>query len=116
MSNRNRDAGHALERKIVNELKELGINCVSSRSESRNMDNSGIDIFGDMPFYIQCKKTCNNPSYHELITECGKKDRPLVIFHDKVQKQKTRFFSKGEYVIMTKEYFYELFKNTLKND
>ena len=55
MANRNRTAGNNFERLIVNELKELGFDdVVTSRAESRNMDNRGVDIFGNnFPFYIQ---------------------------------------------------------------
>ena len=52
-----RNKGHAYERKIVNELKEylLFVNALSSRSESKNLDDKGVDIAYTDPFYIQCK-------------------------------------------------------------
>ena len=45
MSNRNRTAGHDWERKVINDLKEIGYSeAVSSRQASREADNAGIDI------------------------------------------------------------------------
>jgi hypothetical protein len=93
-------------------MKIYGKNVVTTRSESKALDNKGVDIFGDkLPFYVQCKVMQNNPNYHELITRKElPKDKPLVVFHKKVEKAGEKFMPKGEYVTMTKEVFYNLIK------
>lgn len=113
MANRNRNAGHDYEREIVNELKKMGFSTVvTSRSESRNMDNSGVDIFdpeGEFPYYIQNKIYQNYPKLNDLINgEVVNKKRPMLVFHKKVIKKKTRFYTEDEFVSMRKEDFYNL--------
>jgi len=113
MANRNRTAGNNYERSIVNELKELGYDVVTARSESRNADNAGIDILGDFPYYIQCKVKKDYPKLNELINNDRPErfqDKPIVVFHKKVKKAKTRFVTEGEFVSMRKEDFYKLIK------
>jgi Holliday junction resolvase len=105
-SNRNRTAGNNFERKVVNELKELGFeDVVTSRAESRNMDNAGVDIFGkDLPYHIQCKNSKTWQNLHELITSDKlPEDKPLVVFQRKTRKANTRFVTEGDYVSMSKE-------------
>lgn len=111
MSNRNRTAGHNFERKIVNELKEKYPNIVTARSESRNKDNLGIDIFdpeNEMFFDIQCKVTkgLSSSKIKELL-EAGDKN-PMVVFHKFVKKANSKFITQGEYVYLDKKLFYEL--------
>jgi len=107
--NRNRNQGHQYERDIMKELRELGYDVVSTRSESRTLDNAGVDIIGNIPCYIQCKNLVTNASYHLLLSSDKlPKDKPTVIMHKKTKKANTRFIAQGEYVIMTKEYFYKL--------
>lgn len=112
MPNRNRSQGNGYERVIVNELKELGYtDVVTSRAESRNMDNKGIDVFGNsLPWFIQCKLTKDRPNYHKLILDTKELDntKPLLIFHRLVKKATTRFVAQGDYVIMEKSEFYKL--------
>ena len=104
MANRNRTAGNSLERLIVRELKELGyLDVVTARAESRNMDNKGIDVFGDsLPFYVQCKLSKDRPNYHKLILDTKGLDnkKPLFVFHRLVEKANSSFVAKGDYVIM----------------
>ena len=112
-TNRNRTAGHNFERAIVIELKEIGYeDVVTSRAESRNMDNAGVDIFGkDFPYYIQCKNSKTYQKLHELITsELLPTDKPTIVFQRKTRKVTTKFVTEGDYVSMKKEVFYELLK------
>ena len=114
----NRQAGNNYERKIVLELKELNFDVVTSRAESKTMDNKKVDIFSPLgvdnvlTFYIQCKNSKNKPDYHKIITEMPK-DRTPVIFHKQTHKVNTTFVTDGEYVIMKKEAFYKLIKEIL---
>ena len=108
MANRNRTAGHNFERLIVQELKDLGFDVVTTRSESRNLDNKGVDIFGpEFHYYIQCKNSKSILDYHSLLKnqDLGK---PLILFHRKTHKANKRFVADGDYVVMLKEEFYKL--------
>ena len=114
-----KNKGNRYELKIIKELTELGYDGLkSSRSESKSLDNDKIDIAQDrdaenqLPFYVQCKCTKNKPSYQDIIPGCPRKDRPLVVFHNYQVNKEVNMGSIGEYVIMTKEYFYELIKAT----
>lgn len=112
---RNKTEGNRYELQIIKEHKELGYtDCVSSRAESRQLDNDGIDVVSNqLPYYIQCKSSTTRPNYAALIKECKRKDRPLIIFHKHTRKAKTKFVRDGEYVLMTKEAFYDLIKQTV---
>lgn len=119
MANRNRTAGHSYERLIVNDLKDLGYDVVTARSESRNADNAGIDIFGDFPFYIQCKVYKGYPKLNELINNDRPQrfqDKPIIVFHKKVRKANTKFVTEDEFVSMRKEDFYKLINESNKDD
>lgn len=121
MANRNRTAGHNYERTTVNELKKLGYDkVVTSRAESRNMDNSGVDIFDpteEFKFYIQNKIYKSYPKLHELIFgEKVNTNKPMLVFHKKVEKKGSRFVSQGEFVSMSKETFYNILKILKKYD
>lgn len=112
MANRNRTAGNGFERTIVNELKLLGYKDISTtRAESRNLDNKGIDIMGEIPFYVQCKYSQNNPNYVKLLkSPLLPTDRPTIVIHRKCKKSNVRFVTEGDFVILTKEHFYNLLK------
>ena len=78
------------------------------------MDNDKIDIaqlpeaINKLPFYVQCKSTQTTPSISQIIQDCPRTDRPLVIFWNKQIKKAVNICSDGEYVMLTKKYFYEL--------
>ena len=107
--------GNKYELKIIKELIELGFEgLVSARSESKSLDNDKIDIAdpqGQLPFYVQCKCTKNYPKYHEIIEECPRKDRPLIVFHNKQVSKEVNMVSSGEFIIMEESYF-----NIIKGD
>jgi len=104
MSNPNRDRGHKFEREIVNTLKEMGYEAVSSRQESRSMDARGIDIVSDYPYLIQAKSMVNQPNFHALLTETDAE----VVFYRKTEKRGKRFFAVGEYAVLPLKDFYKL--------
>lgn len=113
MSNRNRTAGNNYERLCVNRLKDRGYpDIVTSRAESKNMDNRGVDIFGpSIPYHVQCKNTVKDVKYHELLNEERlPTDKPLIIFHNKTEKKGKVFRKVGEYVIMHYETFDRIFQ------
>ena len=99
--NTNRTKGHNFERRIINELKEQGFEAVSSRSESKSMDDKGVDIISDYPFFIQCKNTMRMPDPHKIFMKMPP-DKPPCIFWTKNYKE--------DLVILRKEDFYKLIK------
>lgn len=106
--------GNNYELKIIKELIALGYNGLkSSRSESKNLDNDKIDIAeteDKLPMYVQCKCTKVYPDVIANIKNCPRKDRPLVIMWNKQVVKNQNMGSDGEFVIMTKDFFYELLK------
>ncbi|MDO4465532.1 MAG: hypothetical protein Q4C49_00780 [Bacillota bacterium] len=112
---RNRERGHAYERKIVNELKEItgDEDLCTSRSESKKLDDMKIDIAdpnNTLSFYCQIKSTQQTPQIKKLNDEVGKKDKPLVIFWNAQEVRDKKQISVGEYVILPKDFFYTLLK------
>lgn len=77
------------------------------------MDNNKIDLYdpsGELGFYVQAKTTQNIPSYFKIEEACPLKDKPLVLFWNAQEKKEgnVNITSKGEVVILSKEYFYKL--------
>ena len=109
-----RRKGNNYELKIIKELTELGYaGLKSARSESKNLDNDKIDIaetIDHLPCYVQCKCTTNTPSIAEIIKSCPRKDRPLVIVWNKQIDKEVNMASDGQYVMMSKEFFYNLIR------
>ena len=64
-----RNKGHAFEVKIMNELKALGYECLTSRNESKRLDDAGVDLVDSTPFYYQLKKTERLPNLHQVIKD-----------------------------------------------
>jgi hypothetical protein len=119
MAANSRQRGNTYERLIVNEIKALGFDAVTSRAESRNMDARKVDVFSPegstnpLPIYIQTKNMKDNfkvADYYRENKQFFPKDKPLVIFHKKTKKAITKFITEGEFVYMEKESFYELLK------
>lgn len=101
-----RTKGKGYELQIVKELTNIGFSgLVTSRSQNRLLDNAKVDIAETdekLSCYIQCKATQNIPSVSNITNSCPLKDRPLSIFWKKQDQ------SKEEYVIIPKDYFYNL--------
>lgn len=109
-----RKKGNNYELKIIKELTELGYKGLkSSRSESKNLDNDKIDIAeteDKLPMYVQCKCTKNYPDVVTNIKDCPRKDKPASIFWNKQVVKGVNMGSDGEYVIIPKDFFYQLIK------
>lgn len=119
MANRNRSAGIRAELQIRAELIELGFDkVVTTRSESKRLDDQGVDLIQlpnptiELPVYIQVKKSIQTPSSDLLEVNL---DKPLAVIHQKQVKKGRRFYTKNEYVFMTKELFYKLLKDAYIN-
>jgi len=109
MASRNRTAGNNYERQVAKELREFGFDAVTSRSESRNLDARGIDLVSNFPLKPQMKCSINQPNVHKLLEET----EANIIFFKKTEKAKKKFVTKGEYIMMKKEDFYNYFIDTL---
>lgn len=111
---KSRSKGHGFELQVIHELTDLGFQgLVSSRSESKNLDDAKIDIaetIDKLPCYIQCKATVNTPNIEEISDSCKRKDRPLVVMWKKQNSKKKQH----DYVLMPKDLFYQLLTN-MKN-
>lgn len=123
--NRNRTAGHNLERQVVNKLKIIGFpEVVTSRSESKRRDDAKVDIMnkeeainGRLIYNIQCKNCSVSLAYPKVINEMPQNGKEHnVIIHNQTQRteSKTRFLTKGQFAIMNASSFYELAANLVK--
>jgi len=98
----------------MKDVTELGYKVRSSRELSKFYDDKGVDILDDpeggtkFPHHIQCKSTSTRVKYEELFNKFTLKDKPLVIIHKFTKKAVTNFTSLGEYVIMSKQTYYDL--------
>ena len=107
---RNKSKGSGLELEIVNKLKEIGYEgCVSSRSQSKNMDNMKIDVIdmnNELPIYIHSKYTQNTPSYFTIRDECPLKDKPFTLIWKKSGTEGHQ--SPGSIAMVDLDFFYKL--------
>lgn len=71
------------------ELRELGYqDAVTSRSESRRMDDKGVDILYVDGYHIQCKRTEAQPNF-ENVLQGMPDDKFRVVFHKRNNKEDT---------------------------
>jgi hypothetical protein len=104
-----RNKGKTYELQIIKLLKDMGFNCVSSRSESKRKDDQGIDICYTDPFQIQAKAVENLGPYHNVLAkmprEAGKYN---LVFHKRNRQ--------GTVVAMTQEDFVEILQMLIKEN
>jgi len=106
---RSKAKGNAWELEIIKHLNAIGYECVSSRSESKRLDDNKIDIVdikGNLPVYIQAKNTVNMPNYYNIENECPLKDKPFCIAYKKAYNDGT--LSPEPLAIIPLNYFYQL--------
>ena len=103
-----RKKGHSYELAVIKMFRDLGWDCVSSRSESKRTDDLGIDICYTDPFAVQCKAVEKLGSLHDVLAKMpDKKGTYNLVFH----KRK----NKGSTVTMSKDTFFELLEMLLAN-
>jgi len=80
MTIHSKNKGNRFELEIVQLLKDNGYDAVSSRSESKNLDDKGIDIVTNAPFNIQCKhvERMSQP-VHKLLASMPFDKTPVVL-------------------------------------
>ena len=115
MGNRNRDKGNNYERKIAQELRDLGFNdVVTSRYASKEIDDNKIDLVfqnKSCDLNIQLKKTTNVPQYFKIRSESNSEPENFCLIWNKQEKKSKNFCSAGELVMIDKQLFYKLIKN-----
>ena len=101
---------------MIHNLNEIGYNTVSSRSNSKNLDNMKIDVDdldGRLPVYLQMKATQSTPSYFKIREECPLKDKDFVVVWKKQDKDGGQ--SPGTVFIAPIEMLYDYLTLKLKN-
>jgi hypothetical protein len=116
MPNPNAVKGHNWERKFIIDIKSFWPYAESTRSSSRKLDDTGVDVNG-VPPLIQLKATEMRPNfqklYEKMITQVDKlfppheakemKKRPYVVIH----KDTTRRAGKGKPHVETMTFDYQ---------
>lgn len=112
MAKKSKAKGGSWELEVAHNLREIGYpNIVSTRSESKNLDNAKIDLVdpdGLLECNIQCKYTANMPNYFTIRDACPDKEKPFCIAWKKATNDGSN--SPGAVVVMPISYFYELIK------
>jgi hypothetical protein len=122
--NRNRIAGHNLERDTVAMFKDAGFpNVMTSRACNRVRDAEGIDLahadeikFGRFPYNVQCKNYCSGLKYWDLLENMARVTNVINVVIHKFTKKKTdksgntAFHPVGRYAILPLEDFVTLVK------
>lgn len=103
-----RQKGHSFELQIRDFFRELGYqDCVSSRSESKNLDDKGVDLCYTGDYHVQCKATEQLGSVHKVLSGMPNEKINLV-FHKRNRQ--------GVVVSMTIEGFKKIFEKLKPND
>jgi hypothetical protein len=103
-----RKKGHAFELQIRDVFKELGWDkAVSSRSESKNKDDQGIDLCFTDPFSVQCKAVESLGSIHKILAAMPNDSNYNVVFHKRSRQ--------GVIVAMTLDDFKEIIQMLKSN-
>lgn len=98
-----RAKGNQYELATIKKLKELGwTEACSSRSESKRLDDKGVDICYTPPLNIQCKAVERLGSYHSILDSMPDDKNFNIIFHKRNRQ--------GTVVAMTEEDFFKLLK------
>lgn len=78
----NKRAGNNFELEIIKQLKELGYDVVSSRSENKSADANKIDVISKDSLLepnLQLKYTINTPDYFGIRDACTDKEHPFCV-------------------------------------
>ena len=103
-----RKKGHSYELQIRDWFKELGWkDAVSSRSESKNTDDKGIDLCYTPPFSVQAKAVEKLGSIHDILAKMPSDSNYNLVFHKRNRK--------GTIVAMSIEDFREILQMLITN-
>lgn len=96
-----RAKGAKYELDIARRFNSTGWNCVTSRSESKRTDDSGVDLCYTDPFQVQAKATEVAPNYHTVLASMPQSKRRInLLFHKRNRK--------GSIVAMTEDDFFRI--------
>lgn len=101
----NRTAGNNFERLIANELKVFFPDVVTSRFESKSMDDKKVDLCFTGIYSFQLKNSKVNLDYAAIIDSMPQSGINVII-HRKTKKSKKNFLTVGDFAILRKEDFY----------
>ena len=95
-----KNKGNSYERKICQELREMGYTAQRSSYVNKRLDDDGkVDIETNFPFNIQCKRTEQQPNFVEVLESMDDTKRRVVYWKKN---------HAPELVVMLKEDFIEL--------
>ena len=98
---KSRAKGINYELQIINKFKKKGwTGACSSRSESKRLDDAGVDICFTDPFNVQCKAVENLGSAHATLAKMPDDSNLNVVFHKRNRQ--------GTVVSMSEEDFFTL--------
>ena len=97
--------GNRFELEMATLLRECGFNAVTSRLQSKALDDAGVDLFTDAPYNIQCKHTERfSMPVHEILSKMPDNKTPIVMHKRN---------NKGTVVSMSLESFIEILIKSL---
>ena len=77
--------GNAFEVLIAQELRDLGYQAVTSRFESKSLDDQGVDLVDNTDFYFQLKRVEALRPVDDIIASMPK-TKTRVVLHKRSQK------------------------------
>lgn len=100
-----RKKGHSFELIVRDIFRDLGFaDCVSSRSESKNMDDKGVDLCYTGPFYVQAKAVENLGSLHKVLSGMPKEDKMNLVFHKRNRQGVIVAMEADTFITIAKEF------------
>lgn len=112
-----RISGHNWERKLAKILTErLKTKFLTSRSESRTLDNMGVDFVSNFPVYFQAKEqTISGKTFSvrvEALDRIEKHERALLV---RIWKKGIKRKLHGEYMVVPLEFGLQLLESWQEN-
>lgn len=101
---------------IHNVCRKYWPESVSSRSESRRLDDAGVDICFTDPFYFQCKTTSKRLNYKKVLEDMPQNENINVILERLTEKRGSRFYKLEDYVHLTLSDFLKLLEMIYDNE
>lgn len=97
-------------------VREVFPDAVTSRSESRARDALKVDLCNTGDVNFQCKSINGRAPYEKILAEMPDEGRLNVILHKMTVKKGNRFYTEGEYAILSIQDLLALLKLAYGND
>lgn len=101
-----RRKGLNFELSVMHKFREFYPACLTSRNESKRMDDAGVDLCGTGKFQVQCKNTEKAPNMHELLSSMPAGVN--LVFHKRTRQ--------GVTVTMMEDDFFMLLQSYVRNE